>query len=229
MELPPLAVAYQSTNGLFVNAKEAVRQLFEQKRKEICSSPERADLKLSHEEALGWLLAHARGRRLLVEEARPIGKAAGEQATAVKKQLDAVRDAAKSKPTRRRWASAQRGGSDVVAGWQRARADGHALRRRSRRRRRRRAGSADTSRAVMLCQAKKMGEYVSAVVLIRVPCGGMVSCVSSMMSELSLVSFPPPGGAFLTPRFVPSPVLAGKGMWRGSRSSGYHGRLSGAD
>ena len=85
VELPPLAVAYQSTNGLFVNAKEAVRQLFEQKRKEICSSPERADLKLSHEEALGWLLAHARGRRLLVEEARRIGKAAGEQATAVKK------------------------------------------------------------------------------------------------------------------------------------------------
>ena len=29
VELPPLAVAYQSTNGLFVNAKEAVRQLFD--------------------------------------------------------------------------------------------------------------------------------------------------------------------------------------------------------
>ena len=93
VELPPLAVAYQSTNGLFVNAKEAVRQLFEQKRKEICSSPERADLKLSQEEALGWLLAHARGRRLLVEKARRIGKAANEQATAVKKQLEPRRRA----------------------------------------------------------------------------------------------------------------------------------------
>ena len=102
VELPPLAVAYQSTNSLIVNSKEAVRQLFEQKRKEMCSSPERADLKLSQEEALGWLLAYARGRRLLVEEARPIGKAAGEQATAAKKLLDAVRGAAKTKRSKAR-------------------------------------------------------------------------------------------------------------------------------
>ena len=102
VELPALTVAYQSTIGLFINAKEAVRQLFEQKRKEMCTSPERSDLKLSQEEALGWLLAHARGRRLLDEEARPIGKGAGEQATAAKKLLDAVRDAAKTKRSKAR-------------------------------------------------------------------------------------------------------------------------------
>ena len=42
--------------------------------------------KLSQEEALGWLLAHARGRRLLVEEARPIGKVAAKQAGVAKQQ-----------------------------------------------------------------------------------------------------------------------------------------------
>ena len=80
LELPALAAAYQSTNGLLINAKEAVRQLFEQHRKDICRSPERPDLQLSQEEALGWLLAHVRGRRLLDEEARPIGKVAAKQA-----------------------------------------------------------------------------------------------------------------------------------------------------
>ena len=46
--------------GLQINAKEAVRQLFEQRQKQICRtrSPERPDLKLSKEEALGWLLAY---------------------------------------------------------------------------------------------------------------------------------------------------------------------------
>ena len=53
VELPTLAAAYQSTNGLLLNAKEAVRQLFEQQRKRICRSLERSDLQLSQEEALG--------------------------------------------------------------------------------------------------------------------------------------------------------------------------------
>ena len=110
VELPALATAYQSTNGLLVNAKEAVRLLFEQKKKLLCRSPERLDLKLSKEEALGWLLAHARGRRLLVEEARKIGKLAGTQATAAKVRLDAIRDAAKVARCR-----ARKGGASTEA------------------------------------------------------------------------------------------------------------------
>ena len=106
VELPTLAAAYQSTNGLLLNAKEAVRQLFEQQRKQICRSPERSDLQLSQEEALGWLLAHARCRRLLDDEARPIGKVAAKQAGVVKKQHDAVRDSAKTKRSKARKRSA---------------------------------------------------------------------------------------------------------------------------
>ena len=102
MELPALSAAYQSTNGLLINSKEAVRLLFEQQRSKICSSPERPDLKLSQEEALGWLLAHACCRRLLVAEARKIGKVAGKQAGVAKQQRDAVRDAAKTKRSKAR-------------------------------------------------------------------------------------------------------------------------------
>ena len=88
--------------GLQINAKEAVRQLFEQRQKQICRtrSPERPDLKLSKEEALGWLLAYACGRRLLETEARPIGKLAGERASARKQECDAVRSAAGKKRAR---------------------------------------------------------------------------------------------------------------------------------
>ena len=102
LELPALTAAYQSTNGLLINAKEALRQLFEQRRKEICRSPERPDLQLSQEEALGWLLAYTRGRQLLDEEARPIGKVASKQAGVAKQQCDAVRDAAKTKRSKAR-------------------------------------------------------------------------------------------------------------------------------
>ena len=75
VELPALATAYQSTNGLFINGKEAIRKLFEQRRKELCSSPERPDLKLSQEEALGWLLPYALGRQLLAPPSRSQRKA----------------------------------------------------------------------------------------------------------------------------------------------------------
>ena len=109
LELPALAAAYQSTNGLLINAKEALRQLFEQRRKEICRSPERPDLQLSQEEALGWLLAYTRGRQLLDEEARPISKVASKQAGVAKQQCDAVRDAAKTKRSKARKRSATLG------------------------------------------------------------------------------------------------------------------------
>ena len=96
-DLPMLDRVYEETNGLIVNAKQAIFELFGMKafKAALCCSPERGDLKLSQEEALGWLLAHARGRRLLELEARPIGKYAGTQAAAAKKALDCIRDAAK--------------------------------------------------------------------------------------------------------------------------------------
>lgn len=106
VELPALSSAYQSTQGLLINCKEAIRQLFEQHRKELCSSPERPDLKLSQEEGLGWLLAYALGRQLLDHEARPIGKLAGTVASGAKKECDGVRDAAKSKRGKARKRSA---------------------------------------------------------------------------------------------------------------------------
>ena len=96
-DLPMLGHVYRETNGLIVNGKQAILELYGTKafKSALCRSPEREDLKLSQEEALGWLLAHARGRRLLELEARPIGKYAGTQATVAKKELDRIRDAAK--------------------------------------------------------------------------------------------------------------------------------------
>ena len=104
VELPALAVLYQETNGLLINAKQATSELFVMKKFKtlVCRSPERPDLALSQEEALGWLLAYARGRLLLDHEARPIGKYAGTQAAAAKKLLDGVRDAVKSRKSKAR-------------------------------------------------------------------------------------------------------------------------------
>ena len=61
VELPALTVVYQETNGLLVNAKQAISELFVMKtfKALVCRSPERPDLSLSQEEALGWMLAYA--------------------------------------------------------------------------------------------------------------------------------------------------------------------------
>ena len=48
------------------------------------------------------MLGHARGRELLTEEARPIGKLAGTFATEAKSELDGVRDRAKKRRSRAR-------------------------------------------------------------------------------------------------------------------------------
>ena len=90
VDLSMIGRIYRETNGLIVNAKQAIVELFNAKafKAALCCSPEREDLKLSQEEALGWLLAYARGRRLLEFEARPIGKYAGTQAAVAKAELD---------------------------------------------------------------------------------------------------------------------------------------------
>jgi len=64
---------FRETNALLVNTKQAIFELFSTKafKAALCCSPERADLKLSQEEALGWLLAHARGRRQTFQKVVP--------------------------------------------------------------------------------------------------------------------------------------------------------------
>jgi len=100
VDLPLLEHVFRENNGLIVNAKQAIFELFGTKafKAALCCSPERPDLKLSQEEALGWLLAHARGTRLLED----IGKYAGTQATVAKKELDRIRDAAKVRRSKAR-------------------------------------------------------------------------------------------------------------------------------
>ena len=104
VDLPKLTSTFRSTKGLLVNGKQAIADLFGMKafKAARCHSPERPDLQISQEEALGWLLAFARGRELLVEEARPIGKLAGTLGTEAKKELDTIRDSAKMRRSRAR-------------------------------------------------------------------------------------------------------------------------------
>ena len=120
VSLTKLSVAFQSTNGLLMHAKEAVQRLFEKRRKDICSSPERPDLKMSQEEALGWLLGYACGRELLTEDARKIGKVAGTQATVAKKERDAITASAK---TQRGNARKREGADAAIAAIDRTAAD----------------------------------------------------------------------------------------------------------
>ena len=101
-ELQALDIPYQSTNGLLINAKEVVRLLKKESAASICQSPERPDLPLSGEEAIGWLLAYAQGRRLLEHEARPIGKVAGRQAGAAQQRLERLQASTKTKLSKAR-------------------------------------------------------------------------------------------------------------------------------
>ena len=102
VDLSMIGRIYRETNGLIVNAKQAIVELFNAKafKAALCCSPEREDLKLSQEEALGWLLAYARGRRLLEFEARPIGKYAGTQAAVAKAELDRIKAAARTRKSK---------------------------------------------------------------------------------------------------------------------------------
>ena len=104
VDLPELKSTFKSTYGLLINAKQAISELFGTKafKASVCRSPERSDLKISQEETLGWVLAYARGRKLLTEEARKIGKLAGTFAGDAKKELDGIRDTAKKRRSRAR-------------------------------------------------------------------------------------------------------------------------------
>ena len=86
---PPVASAV--TNKLVTAVRAAIRALFKAHRDDICRSPERPDLMLSQEEAMGYLIADALSRPLLAPlDARPVGKRIDTRASAVEKQLAAM-------------------------------------------------------------------------------------------------------------------------------------------
>ena len=71
IESGSLAVASEALNdSLVVAVRTAIRALYTTRRADICRSPERPDLQLSQEEAMGYLLADALGRPLLAARAR---------------------------------------------------------------------------------------------------------------------------------------------------------------
>ena len=71
--MPP--VHGEASNEALSRLNQAVNNLFEYARDSICVSPERPDLKMSKEEAVGWLLADLYGGcELLKSEARGLGK-----------------------------------------------------------------------------------------------------------------------------------------------------------
>ena len=72
-------VRCKSTHHVLGRAIEAINNTFDQQRARLCRSPERPDLTISKEEALGWLLAEMFNCELLVPEARGLGKRVGKQ------------------------------------------------------------------------------------------------------------------------------------------------------
>ena len=93
--VPP--VTCDSTHEALGGAIQAVNNVFDQRRNELCCSPERSDLTISKEEGLGWVIADAFNCELLVAEARGLGKRVGKQlSVTVKKEKEAVASAAKT-------------------------------------------------------------------------------------------------------------------------------------
>ena len=70
--MPP--VHGEASNEALSRLNQAVNNLFEYACDSICVSPERPDLKMSKEKAVGWLLADHYGRELLESEAHGLGK-----------------------------------------------------------------------------------------------------------------------------------------------------------
>ena len=92
-----LAGASGPTVGLAVLVKQAVVKVWKQRGGAICRSPERPDLKMSQEEAQGWLVAAVVNRELLADEARLVGKRVDNYSAAEEKAQKAANDKYKSK------------------------------------------------------------------------------------------------------------------------------------
>ena len=90
-------VAKTVTVGLISAVKKAIEHLYKHHRNQVCRSPERCDLQLSQEEALGYLIGDLIFGELLAVEARSIGKRLDYHAGTEKK---ADNDAMKQAKTR---------------------------------------------------------------------------------------------------------------------------------
>ena len=96
-----------ATFELVLLAQQAVHELWEQRRADICCSPARADLQLDKEEGIGYLIGDILCGSLLPDEARAIGKRAGKLATKAKGELESMKAQAKAKRCRVRSAAAK--------------------------------------------------------------------------------------------------------------------------
>jgi hypothetical protein len=101
------AFAGEATYALVLHAQQAVHELWEQRRADICGSPARPDLQLDKEEGLGYLLGDVLRGELLPDEARAIGKRAGKLATKAKGELESAKSKAKAKRSKVRAAAAK--------------------------------------------------------------------------------------------------------------------------
>ena len=99
------ALAIVPTYELVLHAQQAVHELWEQRRADICGSPERPDLQMDKEEGLGYLLGDVLRGQLLPEEARAIGKRAGKLASKAKGELETAKAKAATKRSKRRAAA----------------------------------------------------------------------------------------------------------------------------
>ena len=102
------ALAIVPTYELVLHAQQAVHELWEQRRADICGSPERPDLQMDKEEGLGYLLGDVLRGQLLPEEARAIGKRAGKLASKAKGELETAKAKAATKRSKRRAAAINR-------------------------------------------------------------------------------------------------------------------------
>ena len=101
------AVPVDATYELVLHAQQAVHELWNQRRADICSSPARPDLQMDKEEGVGYLLGDILRGVLLPIEARTIGKRAGKLATKAKGELESAKAKAKVQRSRVRAAAAK--------------------------------------------------------------------------------------------------------------------------
>lgn len=85
------------TLALVSTIKAVVTSLFKDHDERLCSSPERPDLRLSQEEAMGYLAGILVVGQLLPDEARPVGKRLDSRACQEKKTKEKEKEKARQR------------------------------------------------------------------------------------------------------------------------------------
>ena len=98
-----------------VLVKQAIVAVWKDAANKICHSPERPDLKMSQEEAQGWLVGALFERELLLPEARNVGKRVDNYAAAEDKAAKKAKETAKGKKKEARKAATQELVQDKLA------------------------------------------------------------------------------------------------------------------